>query len=90
MVMAEISLGIMIYPKEWSFNWSEFVLKIMQRFIFLSEFFCVSFFTTGIGVQLFRDGKAKEAFEHFDRAITLYPRNIEAFVARGALWVYRF
>jgi len=37
------------------------------------------------GVQLFRQQKYKEAITHFEQAISLYPKNVEAYVARGAL-----
>jgi len=39
----------------------------------------------GVGVKHFREQRLKEAMKCFDQSISFYPKNVEAYVARGAL-----
>lgn len=39
----------------------------------------------GVGVKHFRQREIKEAEKCFDQALTFYPKNVEGFVARGAM-----
>lgn len=48
------------------------------------------FFSVKIGVDCFKEGRHVDAMNEYNKALEIDAQNVEALVARGALWVSGF